>query len=96
MTEFFFRPAQGECVQTSVALQEQNQSAVTGTVTDSTGKAVKDACAVLCKRDGEVLAMFFTQEDGRFYFGPLEPGQLYLVRVFRSGVKLRELEIVTD
>ena len=96
MTEFYFRPSPGECVQTAITLEQQRCSALSGTVLDSQGRGVKDACAVLCGSSGEVLAMDFTGEDGRFYFAPLEPEQLYRVRVFRSGVKLRELEIVTD
>ena len=34
--------------------------------------------------------------DGQFLFGPLEPEQLYLVKIFHNNTKLRELEVSTE
>ena len=52
--------------------------------------------SVLSDADLALISRFVTDGDGHFIFGPLEGGTLYLIKVFRDDVKLRELEIRTE
>ena len=37
-----------------------------------------------------------TDEDGQLFFGPLKAGELYLVKLFKAGGAVRQLEIAGD
>lgn len=98
--KFYFRPSRGEQINTVITPVEDPVSSICGKVADARGKAVDRALVLLFRADTdsgpELLARGITDEDGQFLFGPLEPEQLYLVKVFKNDAKLRELEIRTD
>ena len=99
-TRFFFRPSSGEQVSTAISLGAQEHSAVCGRVTGAESEPVEDALVLLFRvaEDGapELLSQFCTDSDGHFIFGPLEGEVLYLIKVFKNNLKLRELEIRAD
>ncbi len=96
--KFYFRPAEGEQIKTAVHIEADCRSALCGIVLDAAEKPVSDALVLLLRAgengsDDSILAYCFTAEDGSFVFGPLQGNSLYLVRIFKSSVRLRELEI---
>ena len=94
--KFYFRPAPGEKIHTVAAAREDPDCGVFGHVTDGE-KPLPGAFVLLFEADGpaagQLVSAATTDADGAFAFGPLEAGRLYLVKVCRDGVKLRELEI---
>lgn len=98
--KFYFRPLAGEQICTELIPREDAHTAICGKVLSPEGKPVEDAVVLLFlpgERDEVTLiSRFVTDEDGHFIFGPLKGGTLYLIKVFRDDVKLRELEIRTE
>lgn len=94
--KFYFRPSPGEKIHTVVAAREDEASALFGRVTDGE-KPLGGALVLLFAADGpaagELVSTVTTDTDGEFAFGPLEESRLYLAKVYKDGVKLRELEI---
>ena len=100
-TKFFFRPGDNERIETTVHLDPESRSAIFGTVLDGMDLPVRDALVILFVTGNHpdelaISSQRFTDDDGHFFFGPLESGKLYLVKVFQNAVKLRELEILTE
>jgi hypothetical protein len=95
-SQFYFRPAKGEWIQTVVTPEDEASGGIYGRV-EAKGAGIKDALVLLFISEGERAGAFLsavtTGEGGEFAFGPLVPGQLYMVKVFKDGLKLRELEI---
>lgn len=98
--KFYFRPLPGEQVTTELRAREDERAAICGRVLDEDGAPVEDAVVLLFLPEPEdaltLISRFVTDEDGHFIFGPLRGGTLYLIKVFRNDVKLRELEIRTE
>jgi hypothetical protein len=94
--KLYIRPSQGEVIHTAVSPTEDKSCCVCGRVSDN-GKAVIGALALLYEAEGQqakqLISAFVTDEDGEFAFGPLEHGQLYVIKVYKDSLKLRELEI---
>jgi hypothetical protein len=94
--KFYFRPSKGEWIHTIAAPDDESECGIYGRVEEK-GKAVRDALVLLFKTDGEkagpLLSAVTTDDEGEFAFGPLADGELYLIKIFRDSVKLRELEI---
>lgn len=93
---FYFRPAKGEWIHTEVSPCEDESCGIVGRVTEN-GAGVKDALVLLFEAEGgsarRLIASLATDEDGEFAFGPLTGGVLYVIKVYRDELKLRELEI---
>ncbi len=96
-SKFYFRPAKGEQVNAVIAPEAEARAAICGRVVDSRGRPVEDALVLLFRpQEGEapvLLARSATDDDGHFLFGPLEGDTLYLIKVFKNNLKLRELEV---
>ena len=94
--KFYFRPTKGEKIHTVVTPKEDETSGICGKVTDG-DRAVKAALVMLFETDGQdtgkLLSSVVTDEDGEFAFGPLAAGELYVIKVYKDSLKLRELEI---
>lgn len=94
--KFYFRPAKGEKIHTAVVPREDESCGIFGRVTDGESP-VAGAFVLLFEAEGTqagpLVSSITTGEDGSFAFGPLEESKLYLVKVYKNGVKLRELEI---
>ena len=94
--KFYFRPAPGEKIHTVAAAHEDEASGLFGRVTDGE-KPLGGAFVLLFEADGpaagRLVSAVTTDVDGEFAFGPLEAGRLYLAKIYRDGVKIRELEI---
>lgn len=97
--KFYFKPATGELIETVVHTENDKRTAICGTVLDKDENPVENALVLLFKPlDGkeELIFRIFTDKSGYFVFGPLESEVLYLIKIYKNSVKLRELEIRTD
>jgi len=96
-TKFYFRPSKGEIIHTAVTPKEDESCGICGKVTDGE-RTVKGAVVLLFETEGQnagkLLSSVTTDEDGEFAFGPLVEGELYVIKVYKDSLKLRELEIV--
>jgi protocatechuate 3,4-dioxygenase beta subunit len=100
-TKFYVRPGENERIETAVRLDPEARSTIHGTVRDKDGRPLEDAAVLLFVTGNhpDELRLFsqtFTDDNGQFFFGPLEPGRLYLVKLFQNAVKTRELELVAE
>lgn len=98
-SKFYFRPARGEHIYTEITQEADTRCAFCGRVLDGRGNAVPEVVALLFPGetgDFRLLARSCTDEEGYFMFGPLESEALYLIRLYKNDLKLRELEIRTD
>ena len=98
VAKFYFKPAEGEHIVTSVKIEQEKAAAICGTVRDKGGAVVEGALVLLFRsgQEKKLLDRQFTDEEGLFSFGPLEGNVLYLIKVYKNNVKIRELEIVAD
>lgn len=94
--KFYFRPSKGEKIHTVVIPKEDESCGIFGKVSDGE-RGVKGTLVLLFETDGQeagkLVASNVTDEDGQFAFGPLAAGELYLIKVYKDSLKLRELEI---
>ncbi len=97
VSKFYFRPAAGEHIETVVPMEPESYAAVCGRVTDARSRPLPEVLLLLYTAGEEprLLGRTVTDEEGQFAFGPLEAEKLYLIKVFKNNVKLRELEIST-
>lgn len=98
VAKFYFKPAEGEHIETTVKIEQEKAAAVCGTVRDK-GAAPVEGALVLLFRSGQEKKLIdrqFTDDEGQFSFGPIEGNVLYLIKVYKNSVKIRELEIVAD
>jgi len=95
-TKFYFKPGQSEQIETTVRMQKDSRCVIHGYIKDSSGEPFADAAVVLFEAqergDPRLVSQMFTDEFGQFLFGPLDAGQLYLVKVFKNTMRVRELE----
>ncbi len=91
---FYVKPAAHEVVETTVSLAADQRPALIGNVVGVDGKPVDAALVTVYRADAPdmPIAALYTDEHGQFAFGPLAPGQLYQVKVFKLGDAIRALE----
>ena len=91
---FYVKPASHEVVQTTVSLAADQRPALIGTVVAADDKPVEAALVTFYRADApdSPIGALYTDELGRFSFGPLEPGKLYHVKVFKRSDNIRALE----
>ena len=96
--KFYFKPAEGEHIGTAVTLEKEKAAAICGTVKDKNGNCVGGALVLLffAEKEKKLIDRQFTDDDGQFYFGPIEGDVLYKIKVYKNDVKVRELEIVAE
>ncbi len=93
---FAFTPDKNERIEAVVTVPKEQRAIVHGTVYDIDGNRVPDAVVRLFTCGGDKLepaADTFTDSDGEFVFGPVEAEKSYVVKVYVSGVTLREVTI---
>lgn len=94
---FCVKPNEHERIETTIHLQADHRPALIGTVLNETGKPVEDALITIYKsgcasKDDTTIGTVYTDNLGRFAFGPLEPNHLYEVKVFKYDENSRILE----
>jgi hypothetical protein len=98
VAKFYFKPADGEHIETEVNVEPEKAAAICGTVRDRAGFLVEGALVLLFRsgQERKLVDRQFTDEEGQFFFGPIEGNVLYLIKVYKNSVKIRELEIVAE
>lgn len=95
-SSFFVRPSAGEQIETTVSLTPQLNPALLGTAVNPDGKPAAGALVVLTAsgktNPDRVAGIAYTDELGRFAFGPLEAGMLYQVSIYANSMLRRVLE----
>ena len=95
-TSFYIRPAQQEQIETTAVLRTTESPVLLGTVVSEKGKPITNALAVLYASGGtqpdRTAGIAFSDEMGRFAFGPLEAGVLYQVCIYADTSLHRVLE----
>ena len=94
--KFYFRPAPGELVSAEFSPEREDRAILCGRLSTGDGAPVADAAVLLFLDTMEVpelIGRTVTDSDGQFLFGPLECGQLYVVKVFRNDLQERHLEL---
>ena len=94
LQSLYVKPAGHEVVETTVSLTSDQRPALTGTVLSAGGKPAEAALVTVYRADAPAspIGALYTDELGRFAFGPLEAGMLYHVKVFRRTDSIRALE----
>ena len=92
--EFYIKPAGGECAITSVKLPQSGHAVLSGRVLDQNDAPVEEALVLLLDQDTEEqLSYTVTDENGRFWFGPLPGDRLYFLRVQKTDGQTRTVEL---
>jgi protocatechuate 3,4-dioxygenase beta subunit len=96
--KFYVKPAPGEPVETAVSLERDLSAAVSGTVISSGGAPVGEALVLLFRAGEEktLIGSQLTDDEGQFFFGPIEGDVLYQIKIYKNTVKVRELEVIAD
>lgn len=88
------KPQPGELLQTTISLPQDTTALIAGTVLSPRGTPQPDALVLLLRhQDGVPLSSTVTDSDGRFYFGSVEPEQLYTLLVQLEDREVRLLEL---
>ncbi len=91
--EFYMKPAPGECAEAAVSLPAAQDAVIFGHVTD-TGGPVEGALVLLLEQESRtVLSYTVTDALGQFWFGPLSPDSLYLLRIQKLDTQTRIIEL---
>lgn len=90
---FYVKPAGHEVVETTVSLSLDARPALVGTVLGADEQPIEAALVTFYRADAPArpIGAMYTDELGRFAFGPLEAGKLYHVKVFKRTDNIREL-----
>ncbi|WP_010252429.1 hypothetical protein [Acetivibrio cellulolyticus] len=99
ITTYSFIPKPNEQIDTVITLEDETRSMLFGIIKDCKGKVVKDAVVKLFKAKDcdercslKPITHAFTDECGQFFFGPLEPGKRYVIKVWVNDVKVYNTE----
>lgn len=92
--ECTIKPQSGECVQTALSLPQPEMSIFNGQVLEPDGSPAEQALVLLLDQSsGKPLGYTVTDPLGRFWLGPVPANELYILRVQKSGVQLRTVEV---
>ena len=92
-----------EQVEALIQLPKETRSIIHGIVKDFSGTPVKNAVVKLFVQDNPYdqcsirpITHAFTDECGQFLFGPLCPGNGYVIKVWYNNIKIRNISITPD
>lgn len=93
----------GEQLKASITIPIENRNCIIGIVKNSSNYIISDAVVVLFemtkvndKASLNPLCHSFTDENGCFVFGPLEPSKDYLIKVWTNNTRSKKLIISND
>jgi len=97
LTKFSIVPCENEQIDAVIKVCKENRSVFYGVVLDECDEPIEDAVVKLLEKDEdgclEPKYHTFTDEDGQFLFGPLNPGVEYVIKVWikhEKGGKMYE------
>jgi hypothetical protein len=93
LKKFSIIPCENEQIDAAIKVCKENRSVLYGVVLDECNEPVEDAVVKLLEKneEGSLESIYhtFTDEDGEFLFGPLNPGSEYVVKVWIKHEKSR-------
>ena len=97
LTKFSIVPCENEQIDAVIKVCEEDRSVFYGVVLDECNEPVEDAVVKLLEVNAEGCLEpkyhTFTDEDGQFLFGPLNPGVEYVIKVWIKHEKSRMMII---
>lgn len=97
ITKFSIVPCENEQIDAVIKLCKEDRSVFYGVVLDECNEPIEDAVVKLLEvnEDGCLEPKYhtFTDEDGQFLFGPLNPGVEYVIKVWMKHEKSRMMVI---
>ena len=92
--ECTIKPQPGECVQAALPLPQSEASVLCGQVLEPDGVPAEQALVLLLDQtSGKTLGCTVTDPLGRFWLGPIPADALYTLRVQKSGLQVRTVEV---
>ncbi|HSQ87532.1 carboxypeptidase-like regulatory domain-containing protein [Romboutsia sp.] len=100
LTKFSIVPCENEQIDAVIKVCKEDRSVFYGVVLDECNEPVEDAVVKLLEvnKDGCLEPKYhtFTDEDGQFLFGPLDPRVEYVIKVWIKHEKSRMIVIHDD
>ncbi len=100
LTKFSIVPCENEQIDAVIKVCKENRSVFYGVVLDECDEPIEDAVVKLLEinEEGCLESKYhtFTDEDGEFLFGPLNPGVEYVIKVWIKHEKSRMMIIHED
>ncbi|WP_432401984.1 hypothetical protein [Wukongibacter sp. M2B1] len=99
LVSFGFVPDENEQLDVILKVPYEPRSVIQGVVKNYRNEVVKDAVVKLFKEkcmepyELQPITHTFTDEWGHFIFGPLEPNQKYVIKVWIEDINNREIII---
>ena len=92
--ECTIKPQPGECVQAALPLPPPETSVLNGQVLEPDVSPAEQALVLLLDQEsGKTLGYTVTDPLGQFWLGPVPANALYTLRVQKSGVQVRTVEV---
>ena len=93
---FYIKPAEYEQIETVIHLSQDNRPSITGTVLSDENTVCADALVTLYTTDEKqnefLLSSSYTDQEGKFIFGPLDPETRYHIRIYKNNLQKRIIE----
>lgn len=95
---FFISPSENEVIQTEIKVKSDIKPAVLGTICDENGSPCQDVFVAVYKMNSEKTSIesletyTYTDKYGNFILAPLENGELYNVKIYKSNNQVRILD----
>jgi hypothetical protein len=90
----YLKPGAGEILDLAATLPAEDSALISGLVAEASDAPVVGALVLLLDQEtGNLLSHTLSDDQGRFWFGPLEPDRLYMLRVQKPGGKARTVEL---
>lgn len=92
--ECYIKPLSGQILETAVTLPEGTSALLTGTVRSPSGHTLEGASVLLLEKEtGKYVSCALTDNEGRFWLGPVPGDTLYNMKVTRPKMDIRVLEL---
>jgi hypothetical protein len=90
----YIKPGTGELLELTAKLPPEDHALISGLVLEDLDAPVAEALVLLLDQEtGALISHTVSDDQGRFWFGSLEPDRLYALRVQKPGSKSRTVEL---
>jgi hypothetical protein len=90
----YLKPGAGEILEVAASLPPEDSALISGLVLEAPDSPVDGALVLLLDQEtGNMISHTLSDDQGRFWLGPLEPDRLYTLRVQKHGSRVRTVEL---
>jgi hypothetical protein len=90
----YLKPGTGETLDLSISLPPEDRALISGLALEDPDAPIAEALVLLLDQEtGALISYTVSDDQGRFWFGPLVPDRLYMLRVQKPGGKARTVEL---